>query len=60
MTACCLVNASAFASNEVNVNEAQASPDTVDLPFYSPLLVAGTLGAAADAYVRAFAFFFFS
>jgi len=32
----CLMNASAFALNEVNVNEAQTSPDAAqpDLPFY--------------------------
>lgn len=55
-TTACFVNASAFASNEVNVNEAQASPDAADPPFYSSLLPSGP--TAADAYVRAFAFFF--
>lgn len=48
-TTACFVDAS--ASNEVNVNEAQASPDTADLPFCSSLLVAGTLGVdSPDAF----------
>lgn len=56
----CFVNASAFASNEVSVNEAQASPDTVDLPFYSSLLGVCTLGADSRRRVRACIRTFFS
>lgn len=60
----CLVNASAFASNEVNINEAQTSPDAAGsprqtFPFIYPIVSRRypRYTARRDAYVRAFADF---